>query len=79
MQPQEGEEEHDAERDAPQTQLAPHQPVSALCDRREGQVRRTDEQGIVAVRSQRNAASNDRSTEFYALFLSWWEKAKQDG
>ncbi len=46
---------------------------------REGQVRRVDERGIIAVRSQRSEASNTRSTEFYSLFLSWWEIAKQEG
>jgi hypothetical protein len=44
---------------------------------REGQVRRTPEQGVVAIRSERNAASNATSQEFYSLFLSWWETARQ--
>lgn len=46
---------------------------------REGQVRRTRDQGIVAVSSQRNAASSNKSQEFYSLFLSWWETAKKSG
>lgn len=46
---------------------------------REGQVRRTRDQGIVAVSSQRNAASGSKSQEFYSLFLSWWDSAKKSG
>ena len=41
---------------------------------RKGQVRRTEDQHIVAVRS--NMASNASSDEFYALFLSWWDWAQ---
>jgi hypothetical protein len=41
---------------------------------REGVVRR-DGRDIVAVNSRRDAASNERSREFYGLFLSWWEQA----
>ncbi len=44
---------------------------------REGAVRR-DGRTIVAVNSRRDAASSDRSSAFYGLFLSWWESARQD-
>ena len=44
----------------------------------EGQVRRAQAGEITAIRSQRNAASNEASQEFYSLFLSWWEQAKVD-
>lgn len=43
---------------------------------RKGQVRRTQDNQIIAVRS--NMASNDSSDEFYTLFLSWWEWAKNN-
>lgn len=43
---------------------------------RKGQVRRTQDNQIIAVRS--NMASNDSSDEFYALFLSWWEWAQNN-
>ena len=42
---------------------------------RKGQVRRTQDNQIIAVRS--NMASNDSSDEFYSLFLSWWDWASQ--
>ncbi len=45
---------------------------------REGRVGRTQAQGITAINSKRSAASDERSKEFYALFLSWWEIAKND-
>ncbi|MEM8485284.1 MAG: hypothetical protein AAF564_07025 [Bacteroidota bacterium] len=45
---------------------------------REGRVGRTPAQGITAINSKRSAASDERSKEFYALFLSWWEIAKND-
>ncbi|MEZ4698934.1 MAG: hypothetical protein R2834_01280 [Rhodothermales bacterium] len=44
---------------------------------REGVVRR-DGRDIVAVNSRRDAASNERSREFYGLFLSWWEQARAE-
>ena len=44
---------------------------------RKGQVRRTPDDQIIAVRS--NMASNDSSDEFYSLFLSWWEWTKSNG
>ena len=43
---------------------------------RKGQVRRTQDNQIIAVRS--NMATNDSSDEFYSLFLSWWEWAQQN-
>ena len=43
---------------------------------RKGQVRRTQDNQIIAVRS--NMASNDSSDEFYSLFLSWWEWAREN-
>ncbi|MFK7848510.1 MAG: hypothetical protein AB8G77_24690 [Rhodothermales bacterium] len=46
---------------------------------REGRVGRTSAQGITAINSQRSAASDERSNEFYSLFLSWWEIAKNEG
>ncbi len=46
---------------------------------REGRVGRTPEQGITAINSRRTAASDERSKEFYSLFLSWWEIAKNGG
>ena len=42
---------------------------------RKGKVRRTDDQNIVAVRS--NMASSTSSDEFYSLFLSWWDWAQK--
>ena len=42
---------------------------------RKGQVRRTQDNQIIAVRS--NMATNDSSDEFYSLFLSWWDWTKQ--
>ena len=44
---------------------------------REGTVRRSGGQ-IVAVDSRASSASGDRATEFYNVFLSWWETAKTD-
>jgi hypothetical protein len=48
---------------------------------REGTVRRLDGE-IVTVDSRSGAASNDRTREFYDIFLSWWEeergKVRQD-
>lgn len=43
---------------------------------REGQVARSSGEVITAVNSRRTAASDERSKEFYSLFLSWWEIAK---
>ena len=43
---------------------------------REGQVARSSGDVITAVNSRRTAASDERSKEFYSLFLSWWEIAK---
>ena len=45
---------------------------------REGRVARTQAQGITAINSRQSAASDERSKEFYALFLSWWKIAKND-
>ena len=42
---------------------------------RKGKVRRTEDQNIVAVRS--NMASSTSSDEFYSLFLSWWDWAQR--
>ncbi len=44
---------------------------------REGQVGRSSSDIITAINSRRSAASDERSNEFYSLFLSWWETAKQ--
>ena len=44
---------------------------------REGTVRRLDGE-ILAVDSRSGAASSDRTQEFYNVFLSWWEVAKQN-
>ena len=44
---------------------------------REGSVQRSLSDEIIAVNSRRNSASDARSKEFYGLFLSWWEQAKQ--
>ncbi len=44
---------------------------------REGTVRRFEGE-ILAVDSRTGAASSDRAREFYNVFLSWWEVAKQD-
>jgi hypothetical protein len=44
---------------------------------REGTVRRSNGE-IVAVDSRSGAASSARAREFYNIFLSWWEVAKQD-
>ncbi len=44
---------------------------------REGTVRRLEGE-ILAVDSRTGAASSDRAREFYNVFLSWWEVAKQD-
>ena len=45
---------------------------------REGRVGRSSADIITAINSRRSAASDERSREFYSLFLSWWEIAKQD-
>ena len=45
---------------------------------REGSVQRSLSEEIIAVNSRRNSASDARSKEFYGLFLSWWEQAKQE-
>jgi hypothetical protein len=44
---------------------------------REGVVRRSNGQ-IVAIDSRTGAASSERAQEFYNVFLSWWEQAKND-
>ena len=44
---------------------------------REGTVRRTAGR-IVAVDSRSGSASGDRASEFYNVFLSWWETTKTD-
>lgn len=44
---------------------------------REGTVRRANGE-IVAVDSRSGAASSARAREFYNIFLSWWEVAKQN-
>lgn len=43
---------------------------------REGRVRRLEGE-IMAVDSQRRAASGERAQEFYDIFLSWWETARK--
>lgn len=44
---------------------------------REGTVRRFEGE-ILAVDSRTGVASSDRARDFYNVFLSWWEVAKQD-
>ncbi|NIR77761.1 MAG: hypothetical protein GWO00_05035, partial [Gemmatimonadetes bacterium] len=44
---------------------------------REGTVRRVDGE-IMAIDSRSASASGERAREFYNVFLSWWESAKDD-
>jgi hypothetical protein len=44
---------------------------------REGTVRRSGGE-IIAIDSRTGAASSDRAQEFYNVFLSWWESARND-